>query len=264
MNAVSTRRLNLRQICVAAPALEPAVDAVRAIFGVDVCHRDPNVAKYGLVNALFVFGRAFLEIVAPVREDTAAGRFIERSGGVGGYMAIFDCDDPQRMRSRIERIGVRVVNMLEYPGYRGIQLHPRDCRATMLEFDRTDGAEDLDGPYHPAGERWRDSKRLDLVQGIPLVEVESPDPADIATHWARIVGLPLRDDARRPRIDFDLGAVRFVRAAAGTPERLRSAYVQVTDPPAVLAAARRRRLPVDDDGGLALAGMRFVPVTGPV
>lgn len=264
MNAPTMHRLNLRQICVAAPALEPAVDAVRAAFGVEVCHRDPNVAKYGLVNALFVFGRAFLEIVAPVRGNTAAGRFIERSGGTGGYMAIFDCDDPQRRRAHAEALGVRVVNVLDYPGFHGIQLHPRDCRATMLEFDRTDGAEDPDGPYHPAGEHWRRAQRLDRVQGIALVEVESPDSAGIAAHWSRIFDAPLRDDARGPRIDFGLGAVRFVRAAPGTPERLRSAYVQVSDPPAVLAAARGRGLPLDEDGGFALAGIRFVPVGGPV
>ena len=78
--------LRLRQICLVAPDLEPAVDAVRAIFGLEVCFRDPAVGKYGLVNALFVFGHQFLEVVAPTRDGTTAGRFIERSGGRGGYM----------------------------------------------------------------------------------------------------------------------------------------------------------------------------------
>lgn len=253
------QRLNLRQIALAAPALEPAVEAVRAVFGVEVCFRDPAVGKYGLENALFVFGRAFLEIVAPTRDDTAGGRFIERSGGRGGYMAIFDCHDPERRRALAESLGVRIANLLDYPGYHGIQLHPRDCRATMLEFDRTDGGEDLDGPYHPAGEHWRSTQRLDLVGGIPLVEVVSPDPAGIASHWARLMDMPLRDDAGRPRIDFDLGAVRFAAAPAGVPERLETAWVEVADPSAVRAAAQRQGLAGDGDGFL-LAGMRFIPV----
>lgn len=252
--------LNLRQICLAAPELEPVVDTVREVFGLEVCHRDPNVAKYGLENALFVLGRAFLEIVAPTRGETAAGRFIERSGGVGGYMAIFDCSDPERRRERAERLGVRIAHVLDYPGYFGIQLHPRDCRATMLEFDRSDGGHDLDGPYHPAGEHWRDAQRLDRVQGLPLIEVETPDPADLAGHWSRLMDAPLRSDAGgEPRIDFDLGAVRFAQAPAGTPERLSAAWVQVTDPAAVLAAAARRGLELRD-GGFFVAGMRFVPV----
>lgn len=253
------RYLNLRQIALAAPALKPAEDAVRAVFGVEVCHRDPAVAKYGLENALFVFGHAFLEIVAPTREDTAAGRFIERTRGVGGYMAIFDCDDPLGRRARAEQLGVRIAHVLDYPGFVGSQLHPRDCRATMLEFDHTDGAEDLDGPYWPAGPHWRDAQRLDRVQGIPLLAVDTPDPAGLAAHWSRLMDVPVRDDAGRPRLDFDLGGVRFAAAPAGTAEHLSTAWVQVSDPAAVIAAARRHGLAMDGEG-FRLAGMRFVPV----
>ena len=247
--------LNLRQVCLAAPELEPAVDAVRDLFGVDVCFRDENVAKYGLVNALFVFGHAFLEIVAPTRADTAAGRFIERSGGVGGYMAIFDCSDPEARRARAEAMGVRIAHVLDYHGYWGIQLHPRDCRATMLEFDRTEGGHDLDGPYHPAGERWRDFQRLDRVRGIPVIEVESPDPDALAGHWSKLID---REVVQR-EMRFDLGVARFVGAAPGTPERLSAMQVQVADPQAVLATAQRRGIAVDA-GGFMLGGMRFVPV----
>lgn len=250
--------LDLRQICLAAPELEPAVEAVRAVFGVDVCHRDPNVGKYGLENALFVFGHAFLEIVAPTREGTAAGRFIERSGGVGGYMAIFDCSDPQRRRALAESLGVRIAHTLDYPGFWGSQLHPRDCRATMLEFDRTEGGRDLDGPYHPAGDHWRRWQRLDRVSGIPLIEVESPDAAGLAAHWSRLTDRPLREEGGLPRIDFDLGAVRFAQAPAGTAEHLASAWVEVADPAGVLDAARRHGLRIDRDG-VHIAGMRFVP-----
>ena len=251
--------LNLRQICLAAPELEPVVDAVRDVFGVDVCYRDPNVAKYGLVNALFVFGHAFLEVVAPTRPDTTAGRFIDRTGGIGGYMAIFDCSDPEARRDRAEAMGVRVAHVLDYPGYWGIQLHPRDCRATMLEFDRTDGGHDLNGPYHPAGEHWQDFQRLDRVRGIPRIDVESSDPAGLAHHWSQLMSSPVHDEAGTPVLRFDLGSARMLSAPADTPERLRALQVQVADPSAVLAAARARGLRPDGEGFL-LAGMRFEPV----
>ena len=48
----------------------------------------------------------------------------------------------------------------------GVQLHPRDCRATMLEFDRSVGNERLDGAYWPAGPHWRDQQNLARVSGI--------------------------------------------------------------------------------------------------
>ena len=52
-----------------------------------------GVEKYGLVNALMPIGNSFLEVVAPTREGTAAGRCLERRDGEGGYMVILECDD---------------------------------------------------------------------------------------------------------------------------------------------------------------------------
>lgn len=251
--------LNLRQICLAAPDLEEAVEAVRATFGLEVCYRDPHVAKYGLVNALFVFGQAFLEIVAPTREGTAAGRFLERSGGVGGYMAIFDCSDPVARRDRAQALGVRIAHVLDYPGFQGNQFHPRDCRATMLEFDHTDGAEDLDGPYTPAGPDWRAAQRTDRVQGLPRIEVSSPQADDLAAHWSRLMDCPVRTDAGNPRLDFDLGAVLFTPGAPGTAEHLSALHVQVSDPDAVRTAALRHGLAADGEG-FRFAGVRMLPV----
>lgn len=251
--------LRLRQICLVAPELEPAVEQVRRIFGVEVCHRDEAVAKYGLVNALFVFGHQFLEIVAPTREGTAAGRFLERSGGQGGYMAIFDTHDPERRRALVESLGVRIAHTMDAPGFHGIQLHPRDARATMLEFDRSDGNEQLDGAYWPAGPHWQAHQRLDRVSGISWVEVASPDPNDLAAHWSRLIDVPVsRDPLGRPALHFELGAARFV---TGAPERLSALQVLVSEPAAVLAAATAQGLPIDAEGFL-LCGARFIPQAG--
>ena len=62
----------LRQICLVAEQLEPVVEQIENLFGVPICHRDPEVATFGLENALFAFGSQFLEVVAPIREGTAA------------------------------------------------------------------------------------------------------------------------------------------------------------------------------------------------
>lgn len=249
--------LNLRQICLAAPALAPVEAAIEHVFGLEVCHRDPAVGKYGLVNSLFVFGRQFVEIVAPSRTGTAVERFLARSGGRGAYMAIFDCSDPERRADLARALGVRIAHELAHPGYRGIQLHPRDCRATMLEFDCTDGGDDLDGPYHPAGEHWRRAQRLDRVSGIASFDVESPEADDLARHWSRLVDRPVRGDG----IAFDLGRARFVAAPAGTPERLSTLHVTVADADAVLAAARAHGL-AGDATGFDIGGVRFEPHAG--
>ena len=81
--------LRLLQICLVAPNLEPVIPDIAAIMGLAVCYRDGNVGKYGLENALLPVDTILLEVVAPVREGTAAGRFLGKTAGRGGYMAIF-------------------------------------------------------------------------------------------------------------------------------------------------------------------------------
>jgi hypothetical protein len=79
--------LRLRQICLVAPRLEPVLPEIAAIMGLNVCYRDGNVAKYGLENALLPVDTIPLEVVAPFQPGTAAGRFLDKTAGRGGYLA---------------------------------------------------------------------------------------------------------------------------------------------------------------------------------
>ena len=255
--------LRLRQICLVAPQLAPAVATVEAVLGLPVCYRDPNVAKFGLKNALFALGSSFLEIVAPLPgvADTAAERFIARSGGQGGSMLIFECDDPAPRRVRAEAMGVRIAFALNYADYRGVQLHPRDTRAVMLEFDHTDGGESLTGPYHPAGPDWQSGRRLDRVSGLAGAEVLSPDAAGLAAHWAALMGVQATaDEQGGQHLPLDFGAVCIRPAPVGTPEHLATLRVAVGDPAAVLAAAAQAGCTVQG-GCFQLAGVDIEPVT---
>src|SRR5262249_61654247 len=78
--------LRMRQIALIARELAPVVDEIREVFGLEVAYRDPEVAAFGLENAVFPVGNQFLEVVAPVREGTAGGRYLDRRGGDGGDM----------------------------------------------------------------------------------------------------------------------------------------------------------------------------------
>src|SRR3569833_1008989 len=109
--------LHLRQICLAAPNLEPVVSDIATIMGLDVCYRDPHGGIYGLENALLPVDTILLEVVAPTREGTAAGRFLQKTGGHGGYMAIFACDAPHARALRDDALGVRTANVIDHPPY---------------------------------------------------------------------------------------------------------------------------------------------------
>src|SRR5215475_11903076 len=187
-NSVSAY-VRLRQICLVAPDLEPVIPDIAGIMGLDVCYRDSNVAKYGLVNALLPVDTILLEVVAPFRDGTAAGRFIEKTGGRGGYMAIFCCDDPDAHGARANAMGVRTANRITHAPYLGVQLHPRDCRAAFIEFNHTAGSDDVLGTYPPAGPDWQKHIRKETTLALTEVEMQSPDPQALAEHWGKIIGV---------------------------------------------------------------------------
>ncbi|HUH84980.1 MAG TPA: VOC family protein [Stellaceae bacterium] len=233
--------LRLRQICLVAPALEPAIADLAAIFGLAICHRDGNVAKYGLVNALLPIGRCFLEVVAPTREGTAAGRYLERRQGAGGYMAIIDCDDIERRRRHVEALGVRIANPLRYETYTGFQLHPRDTGGTLLELNHTEGGASLAGPYHPAGPRWQDAIRTEVTTGWRAAVLQSPEPLRLAERWSAILERPVTaGSSGEPQIALDLGVLRFVPPVDRRGEGLAGIDLIVADRERVVAAAERR------------------------
>src|SRR4051812_49511716 len=101
--------VRLRQAVLVAGELEPVASALRAELGLGEPFADPGVGEFGLRNAVFALGDQFLEVISPTQENTAAGRFLERRGGDGGYMLIFQLDDLDGARARVADMGVRIV-----------------------------------------------------------------------------------------------------------------------------------------------------------
>lgn len=245
----------LRQICLVAGDLARAIADMQAIFGVNLAYQDANVRRYGLENALFPLGLAFVEVVSPVEADTAAGRFLERSGGIGGYMAIFNCSDPEQRGRHANAIGVCTAHTIDHDGFHAVQLHPRDCRAAMIEFDRTEGEEDPRGPYHPAGPRWLDAVRTDVTKRLAEIVIESPNPGDIGRHWARILEKPFAADDAGGRIDVDMIAIRFAMGPDAR-ETLRTLVIEVADRGSIERRARERGYLVSETG-IEFCGVLF-------
>jgi hypothetical protein len=246
--------LRLRQICLVAPHLEPAISDIAAIMGLSVCYRDGNVAKYGLENALLPVDTILLEVVAPLQEGTAAGRFLQKTGGRGGYMAIFCCDDPHARGKHANAIGVRTANVITHAPYHGVQLHPRDCRAAFIEFNHTDGSDDVLGPYPPAGPDWQKSIRKDVTQALIGVEMQSPEPEALAAHWSRIIGIPVNKSASgEPELKLPNANFRFVEGASDLMSGL---TFRVGNVAKVLDAAKAKGCAVSGDG-FDLCGVTF-------
>lgn len=240
--------LRLRQICLVAPALEPVISDIAAIMGLNVCYRDGNVAKYGLENALLPVDTILLEVVAPTQPGTAAGRFLDKTAGHGGYMAIFSCNDPDERGRHAQTLGVRTANVIDHPPYRGVQLHPRDCRAAFIEFNHTKGSDNILGAYPPAGPDWQAAIRKDVTSALIGVEMESPTPDMLAEHWGAILGIPVSKGASGdPELRLVNGTFRFGK---GTSDIISGLIFEVGSVAQVCESARAK--------GLAVSGNSFI------
>jgi catechol 2,3-dioxygenase-like lactoylglutathione lyase family enzyme len=176
--------MRLRQVALVARDLESSVAALCAQLGLSVCFRDPGVAYFGLHNALMPVGDTFLEVVSPLRAGTAAGRYLDRRGD-GGYMAMFQVDDLDAERARLQALGVRIVWQGEGEGIRGLHIHPADIGGAIVSLDQPTPSDS----WGWAGTSWRADARDDVVRSIAGVEVQSAEPEGLARRWAEVLGV---------------------------------------------------------------------------
>src|SRR5262245_1943711 len=143
--------LHLRQVALVAADLDAVVDDLRTVLDLAAGHHDPNIRHLGLRNEVLTIGTQFLEVVAPIREDTAAGRYLDRRGGDGGYLLMVQTDDHAAYRERVEELGIRIVGRFDDEGFTDIQLHPADTGGTFLAIEHQEG-DDPEGAWSPAGD----------------------------------------------------------------------------------------------------------------
>src|SRR6478609_3996707 len=219
--------LRLRQIALVARERDPIVDQFNSELGLDVAFNDPGVDVFGLHNAVMPVGNQFIEVVAPIKEGTAAGRYLDRRKGDGGYMVILQTGDEHAARKArlADELGVRFALAQDGEEYRILQLHPADTGGSFLEIDQQIGGEDIEGgPWEPAGHDWQRARRVDKVSGITAAVIQSDDPARLAARWADLLQLDLAD-GDRPTLTLDNATIQFVEATDGRGEGLAGLYL---------------------------------------
>jgi hypothetical protein len=262
--------LRLRQICLVAAELAPAERSIIDVLGLDVCFRDTGVAKYGLHNALFAAGGTFLEVVSPTRDGTAAGRYLERRKGDGGYMFIVDCDDLEARRTHFQKLGVRLVeDLVSEDGdlkSEALHLHPRDTGGCLLSVDRHSGGTDMMGGYKWAGRSWQAHDRSKTMASIIGAGMQSEDPEATARRWSELLQRPVKKaDAKADgdpkndhwQIDLDKGFARFGPLRDDRGEGLRAVHFACKDKATVMKAAKAAGAPTGASY-IDLVGVRFV------
>lgn len=206
----------LRQVAVVAHDHDRVAGELRQAFGWPQPFRDPGVGEFGLTNAVFAVGDTFIEVVAPTEPDTTAGRYLERRGGDGGYMAIFQVPDLAAARRRLAGLGVRVVWTADLPDMAGTHLHPKDVPGAIVSLDWAEPA----GSWRWAGPSWIGRVPEHAPGGVTGLTVEVVDPLAAAQRWAAVLGISAADDGSTAVVELsDSGQrLRFVPARAGHGE----------------------------------------------
>lgn len=233
--------VRLRQAVLVAEDLDGVVGELRSELGLGEPYADPGVAAFGLRNAVFAVGDCFLEVVSPLTPgpSTAAGRYLERHGGDGGYMLIFQFDDLDAARTRAAALGMRVVWQIDLPDISGTHLHPADTAGAIISLDRAEPA----GSWRWGGPDWTERVGAPAPGELCGVVLRVRDPGPVAGRWEELLGVGLADvgvsflpiqvgsggglvdicvavdeDVRGARESVEIGGVRF-RLEGGGRER---------------------------------------------
>ncbi len=171
--------IRLRQVALVARDLDAAVGELCERLGLRVCYQDPGVATFGLHNALMTIGDQFLEVVSPTQEGTTAGRLLDKRGGDGGYMAIYEVDDLDRREPELDREAMRVVFRIDLPEIRGRHLHPADVGGAIVSIDQPVP----NGQWAWAGPDWVAHQENSVVTSIAGIVLGAKDPAAMRNRW---------------------------------------------------------------------------------
>ena len=204
--------VRLRQAVLVAADLEAVSERLRGELGLRDPFEDPAVGEFGLRNQVFALGDTFLEVVSPVRPGTAAGRHLERHGGDGGYMVIFQVDDLDAARERVRRLGIRVVWQIDLEDISGTHLHPADMRGAIVSLDRPDPPRS----WRWGGPAWESRAAPARILGATIAVRE---PEAVAARWSEVLGAPVAEaGVTFAADDAEPGLTEIAIAAPGREE----------------------------------------------
>lgn len=265
----SLSRTRLRQIALVAEDLRKAEHQLTSVLGTEVVFVDPGVAQWGLENILVAIGGDIIEVVAPTKPGTTAGRLLSRRGD-GGYMIIMQTTDAKARRSYIESKGLsKVIWGHEHDGAVCVQYHPKGIKGGMMpELDSHAPSPEFPeplttrySPWHAAGKDYarysagmKRCSDLQLVGAVCRLAPGDNNTEGAAAQWETIFGVP----RTRDQLAFTNARMAFTKGEEGKPEGLLSITIAVEGKDrmeTILDRAREQGL--CGDGWINMVGVRW-------
>ena len=180
--------MRLRQLVIATSEIDPLADSICDLFELRRTFSDPELIVFGLKNVLIPLGDTFLELVTPVKDNTAAERFLKKRGGDGGYMVIVDSLDLDKERKRLKTVELDIVwhENRKADGIQGqaLHLHPKQVGGAILSIDNMKPA----SSWLWAGTDWEKDINKSMVSHLSGVNICTPNPNNLLSNWERALG----------------------------------------------------------------------------
>jgi methylmalonyl-CoA epimerase len=122
-------------IGVAVEDLDAAMELYGARFDMREQHRE-TVEDQGVEAVLLEVGDGHVELLRPLSEDTAVGKFIQKRGP-GLHHVAYQTDDIDRTLGAVRDAGVELIDQSPRIGIRGSRvafLHPRSTGGVLTEL----------------------------------------------------------------------------------------------------------------------------------
>ncbi|MFI6350714.1 methylmalonyl-CoA epimerase [Streptomyces sp. NPDC050560] len=145
-------------IGIACHDLDSTVEFYRATYGFEVHHTEIN-EEQGVREAMLRIngtddgGASYLQLLEPIREDSAVGKWLAKNGE-GVHHIAFGTADVDTDSEAIRDKGVRVLYDAPRRGSMDSRitfLHPKDCHGVLTEIVTAAGRTGADGESGEAG-----------------------------------------------------------------------------------------------------------------
>jgi len=243
--------MDLRQLVMVSSARDPVVDSLCKLFDIKVSFNDPGVGHFGLENAVLPVGTDFLEVVSPVKENTTAGRYLDKRDGDGGYMVIIQVDDFSEVQNAVKENNVTVVWESEHPEARAIHLHPKQMGGAILSLDWMNPKES----WKWAGPNWDEFVNTNTLKRFVGVEIQSDDPEDMKNKWQSVLRIS-PERVSDYEINLDNTWIRFVEDQDGRGPGVSTFCVEANDNKALMKRATELGFVIQGD--IFIGGVKFL------
>jgi methylmalonyl-CoA/ethylmalonyl-CoA epimerase len=137
--------LRIDHVGIAVPDLDAAIEFYGRVFGMECAHTEVNDDQ-GVREAMLTVGdgTSRLQLLAPLRDDSAIAKFLAKSGP-GLQQIAYTVSDVEAAADAVRAKGLRVLYEQPRRGTAGSRInfvHPKDCGGVLVE---------LVEPLHPQG-----------------------------------------------------------------------------------------------------------------